>query len=121
MSKQNGTNKATLRATGTGTAYVTIKTYTCKLTVYAAPANVKLSATNVTLSKGKTYTISESSPSGTYANAANLKWTSSNTKVATVTKGNANKATIKAVAKGTAYIKITLYNGKTAQCKVTVK
>lgn len=126
IAKTAGTNKAVITAKGKGTTDITIKTYngktyTCKLTVYAAPANVKLSATNVTLSKGKTYTISESSPSGTYANAANLKWTSSNTKVATVTKGNANKATIKAVAKGTAYIKITLYNGKTAQCKVTVK
>ena len=67
------------------------------------------------------YAISESSPAGSYANAANLKWTSSNTKVATVTKGSGNKATVKAVSKGTATVKITLFNGKTATCKVTVK
>lgn len=81
----------------------------------------QLSVADITLCKSKTYTISESNPNGTYASAANLKLTSINTKVATVTKGNANKSIIKAVAKDTAYIKITLYNGKTAQCKVTIK
>ena len=73
------------------------------------------------MSKGATYTISEMTNSGSYSNAANLKWTSTNSSVATVTKGSGNKAVISAKAKGTAYIKITLYNGKTAQCKVTVK
>ena len=124
--KITATNKAVITANKAGTSNITVKTYngksyTCKLTVYPAPSSVKLSTTSITLSKGKTYTISENSPSGSYANAANLKWTSSNTKVATVTKGSGNKATIKTVAKGTAYVKITLYNGKTAQCKVTVK
>lgn len=126
IAKTAGTNKAVITAKKPGTINITIKTYngktaTCTLTVYTAPSSVKLSTTSITLNKGKTYTISESSPSGTYANAANLKWTSSNTKVATVTKGSGNKATIKAVAKGTAYVKITLYNGKSAQCKVVVK
>ena len=119
-------NKATVKAVGTGTANITIKLYngktaTCKVTVKPAPSSVKLSAASITLNKGKTYTISESTNSGSYANAANLKWTSTNTNVATVTKGSGNKATIKAVNKGTAYVKITLYNGKTAQCKVIVK
>ncbi|MGO5087799.1 hypothetical protein ACTQ3U_10965, partial [Oscillospiraceae bacterium LCP25S3_F9] len=36
-------------------------------------------------------------------------------------KGKGNKAVIKAVGTGTANIKITLFNGKTATCKVTVK
>ncbi|MED9969690.1 MAG: Ig-like domain-containing protein [Ruminococcus sp.] len=119
-------NKATVKAVGTGTANITIKLYngktaTCKVTVKPAPSSVKLSTTSITLNKGKTYTISEITNSGSYANAANLKWTSTNANVATVTKGSGNKATIKAVNKGTAYVKITLYNGKTAQCKVTVK
>ena len=119
-------NKAIIKATGVGTAYVKItlyngKTAQCKVTVKNAPASVRLSKTNLTLNKGASYTISEGTSSGSYANASNLKWSSSNTKVATVTKGNGNKAVIKANAKGTAYIKITLYNGKTAQCKVTVK
>ena len=119
-------NKATIKATGIGTAYVKItlyngKTAQCKVTVKNAPTSVSLSKTNLTLNKGASYTISEGTNSGSYANASNLKWSSSNTSVATVTKGNGNKAVIKANAKGTAYIKITLYNGKTAQCKVTVK
>lgn len=119
-------NKATIKATGTGTAYVKItlyngKTAQCKVTVKNAPASVSLSKTSLTLNKGESYTISECTNSGSYANAANLKWSSSNTNVATVTKGSSNKAVIKANSKGTAYIKITLYNGKTAQCKVTVK
>ena len=119
-------NKATIKATGVGTAYVKItlyngKTAQCKVTVKNAPSSVSLSKTSLTLNKGASYTISESTNSGSYANAANLKWTSSNSSVATVTKGSGNKAVIKAKAKGTAYIRITLYNGKTAQCKVTVK
>ncbi len=119
-------NKATVTAKGNGTAYIKItlyngKTATCKVTVKNAPSSVKTNPTSVTLGKGEKYTISENTNSGTYANAANLKWTTSNSSVATVTKGSGNKATITAKGVGTAYIKITLYNGKTAQCKVTVK
>ena len=119
-------NKATITAKGVGTAYIKItlyngKTAQCKVTVKNAPSSVSLSKTSLTLSKGATYTISEMTNSGSYSNAANLKWTSTNSSVATVTKGSGNKAVISAKAKGTAYIKITLYNGKTAQCKVTVK
>ena len=119
-------NKAKITAKGVGTAYIKItlyngKTATCKVTVKSAPTSVSLSKTSITLNKGKTYTISESTNSGTYANAANLKWSSTDTSVATVTKGSANKAVITAKGVGTAYIKITLYNGKTAQCKVTVQ
>lgn len=122
---KGSSNKASITAKGVGTAYVKItlyngKTAQCKVTVKPAPASVKTNPSSVSLTVGESYTISESTNSGTYANAANLKWTSSNSNVATVTKGSANKATIKAMSSGTAYIKITLYNGKTAQCKVTV-
>ena len=126
VTKTAGTNKAVVTAKKAGTVTINIKTYngktaSCKLTVCPAPLSVKLSNTSLTLNKGQSYTISESSPAGSYANAANLKWTSSNTKVATLTKGSGNKATVKAVSKGTATVKITLFNGKTATCKVTVK
>ena len=119
-------NKATVTAKGVGTATIKIKTYngktaTCKVTVKNAPTSVKTTPTSVTLGKGEKYTISENTNSGAYANATNLKWSTTNSNVATVTKGSANKATITAKGVGTAYIKITLYNGKTAQCKVTVK
>lgn len=119
-------NKATITAKGVGTAYVKItlyngKTAQCKVTVKNAPSSVSISKTNLTLKKGQTYTVAESTNSGSYANAANLKWSSTNSRVAAVAKGSSNKAVITAKSKGTAYIKITLYNGKTAQCKVTVK
>lgn len=117
---------AGITAKGNGTATITVQTYnnktdTCKITVKNAPSSVTLSKTSITLSKGQTYTISECTNSGSYANASNLQWSSSNKQVATVTKGSSNKATIKAVGKGTAYITVKTYNGKTAKCKVTVK
>ena len=119
-------NKAVIKAVGTGTASIKItlfngKTATCKVTVKPAPTSVKINPTALTLGKGESYTISESTSKGSYANGANLKWTSTNTRVATVQKGKGNKAIIKAVGTGTANIKITLFNGKTATCKVTVK
>lgn len=124
--KKENSNKATISAKQVGTTYVTVKTYngktaTCKVTVKNAPTSVKLSKTSLTLNKGTSYTISEATNSGSYANASNLKWSSSNSKVATVVKDGGNKATVKAVGKGTAYISIRTYNGKTATCKVTVK
>ena len=119
----SNTGKVTAKATGT--AVITVKTVngktaTCKVKVKPAPTSVKINPTALTLGKGESYTISESTSKGSYANGANLKWTSTNTRVATVQKGKGNKAVIKAVGTGTANIKITLFNGKTATCKVTV-
>ena len=84
------------------------------------PTSVKISPTALTLGKGESYTIKENTNSGSYANAANLKWTSTNTRVVTVKKGSGNKAVLKAVSEGTANVKLTLYNGKIAICKVSV-
>lgn len=119
-------NKAKITAKSNGTTTITFKTYngktaTCKVSVRNAPSNVKTNPSSVILGVGETYIVSESTNSGTYANADNLKWSSTNTSVATVTKGSGNRAQITAKGVGTAYVKITLYNGKTAQCKVTVK
>ena len=123
--KKGSGNKAVLKAVGTGTASVRItlyngKTAACRVTVKKAPASVKISPTALTLGKGESYTIKENTNSGSYANAANLKWTSTNTRVVTVKKGSGNKAVLKAVSEGTANVKLTLYNGKTAICKVSV-
>ena len=119
-------NKALVRAVSTGTTIITVRLYngktaSCAVTVKKAPSALSLSDSSATLRKGQSFTISESTDSGSYANAANLKWNSSNTKVATVTKGSGNKAVIKGVNSGTCYVSITLYNGKKASCKVTVK
>ena len=119
----SNTGKVTAKAVGTATITVKTvngKTATCKVTVKPAPTSVKINPTALTLGKGESYTVSESTSKGSYANGANLKWTSTNTRVATVQKGKGNKAVIKAVGTGTANIKITLFNGKKATCKVTV-
>ena len=124
--KKGSGNKAALKAVGTGTASVRItlyngKTATCKVTVKTMPTSVKTNPTALTLGKGESYTIKENTNSGSYANVANLKWTSTNTRVVTVKKGSGNKAALKAVGTGTASVRVTLYNGRTATCKVTVK
>ena len=123
--KKGSGNKAALKAVGTGTASVRVtlyngKTATCRVTIKKAPASVKISPSSVTLNVGESYTIKENTNSGSYAHAANLKWTSTNTRVVTVKKGSGNKAVLKAVSEGTASVKVTLYNGKTTICKVTV-
>ncbi|MGO5087749.1 leucine-rich repeat protein, partial [Oscillospiraceae bacterium LCP25S3_F9] len=86
----SNTGKVTAKATGT--AVITVKTVngktaTCKVTVKPAPTSVKINPTALTLGKGESYTVSESTSKGSYANGANLKWTSTNTRVATVQKG----------------------------------
>ena len=123
--KKGSGNKAALKAVGTGTASVRVTLYNgrtaaCRVTVKKAPASVKISPSSLTLNVGESYTIKENTNSGSYANAANLKWTSTNTRVVTVKKGGGNKAVLKAVSEGTASVKLTLYNGKTAICRVTV-
>ena len=123
--KKGSGNKAVLKAVGTGTASVRITLYNgrtaaCRVTVKKAPASVKISPSSLTLNVGESYTIKENTNSGSYAHAANLKWTSTNTRAVTVKKGSGNKAVLKAVSEGTANVKLTLYNGKTAICKVSV-
>ena len=79
------------------------------------PTSVKLNASSKTILKGKTYTlVSTVTPS----NATNKKvtYTTSNSKVATVT----STGTVKAVNYGTADITVKTSNGKTATCKITV-
>ena len=119
----SSTGKVTAKAVGT--AVITAKTVngkkaTCKVTVKTMPTSVKTNPTALTLGKGESYTVKENTNSGSYAHAANLKWTSTNTRVVTVKKGSGNKAVLKAVSEGTANVKLTLYNGKTAICKVSV-
>lgn len=119
-------NEATVKAVSLGTANITIKLYNgksaaCKVTVKPAPKKVTMSKNSITLGVGESYMITESTNSGTYANSYNLKWSSSNSKVVTVTKNSSNKATIKAVGVGSAKVTITLYNGIKAECNVTVK
>ncbi len=66
---------------------------------------------------GKTKNLSVSlEPNHTFAANRTIQWSSSNTKVATVSNG-----TVKAVGAGTATITAKAYNGKTCAVTVTVK
>lgn len=119
----NGAN-AVVVAKKLGTATITVKanglSAACKITVKAAPTKVTISNSSITLGKGEKYTLTESTPNA-YSNAANLVWSSSNSSVATVTKGEGNRAEVVAKSVGTAVITIRTYNGKTASCNVTVR
>ncbi|MEE1124523.1 MAG: Ig-like domain-containing protein, partial [Acutalibacteraceae bacterium] len=103
-------------AVAPGTATITVKLAngnTAKCTVTVKKSTVKLDKTSVSLYEGQTAT-----PKATVTGTSKIaSWTSSNTKVATVT--SAGKIT--AVAPGTATVTVKLANGSTAKCTVTVK
>lgn len=89
---------------------------TCRITVNQLVTSIKLSSSSITMFKGKTARVTAIVvPSN--ANNRNVTWTSSNTKVATVSGG-----TINAVSNGTAIITCTANDGSgiKATCKVTV-
>ena len=80
--------------------------------------SVKLNADAKTLSTGNKTTL-KATVNPDNATNKNVKWTTSNNKVATVT----STGVVTAKARGTAYIRATAKDGsrKYAQCKVTVK
>ena len=78
--------------------------------------SVKLNKTSVSVYKGKTYQLTATvSPTNT-TNSKTIKWTSSNTKVATVS----SSGKITGINYGKATITATASNGKKATCTVTV-
>lgn len=104
-----------------GTARITAETEngitaTCTVTVIQTPSSVRLSQSEVSLKKGKTVTLTATVlPKN--ANDRTVKWSSSNTKVATVDKNGV----VKALSAGTAVITAkTNEGGKSAKCTVTV-
>ncbi len=104
-----------------GTATITVKTsdgsFTAKCTVEVkrAVTKIALNKTSATVKSDETLTLKATiSPSN--ATDKTVKWTSSNTKIATVT----SSGTVKPVGKGTATITATSENGLKATCKVTV-
>lgn len=117
---QSGT--ITGKAMGTATVTVTAKdgskkTASCKVTVGKPVTSVKLNATAKTLYTGKTFTLK---PTFAPTDAVNklVLWSSSNTKIATVS----SSGVVTAKAKGTATITCTTRDGsgKKATCKITV-
>ena len=108
-----GTASVTITGKGnyTGTITKTFKINPKKVN----PTSIKLNATSKTIQKGKTYTLT-TTVTPTNATDKTVTYTTSNSKVATVTKNG----TIKAINYGTAVIAAKTKNGKTATCKVTV-
>lgn len=113
-----------IKAVGVGTAKITVTTADgsisaiCNVTVSKRTIDVtevSLNKTSVTLTEGeeKTLTAKVSPPNAT---DQSVKWTSSNTKVATVSNG-----TVTAVGNGTAVITVEANDGnKKAECTVNV-
>ncbi|WP_310603376.1 Ig-like domain-containing protein [Anaerosporobacter sp.] len=75
---------------------------------------IKLNKTTVEIVKGKTYTLTANVTPANSVDAA-VTWKSSNTSIATVSKG-----VVKAIKTGSVTITATTANGKKATCKVTV-
>ena len=103
-----------------GTATITVKTTsgktaTCKVTVKIPSTKVALSKTSISIYKGKTYTLKGTLTPGNSTDT--LKWSSSNTKAASVS----GSGVVKGISAGTATITVKTSSGKTAVCKVTVK
>ena len=93
------------------------KVATCKVTVYEAVSSISLSASSMSLvsNKSKTLTVTIKPASATNQG---IKWSSSNTSIATVS----SSGKVKALKAGTVYITATSKeSGKIyAKCKVTV-
>jgi uncharacterized protein YjdB len=119
----SASGKVTAKKNGTVTITCTAKdgskkTAKCKITVKQPVTKIKLNKTKATIKKGKTVVLKATiAPK----NAASKKvtWTSSNKKVATVTK----TGKVVAKKKGTTVItcKASDGSGKKVTCKITVK
>lgn len=86
------------------------KLYGVKVTVKAAAKKISISKKSATLTVGKTLTLKLKN-----AKASKVKWSISNKKIATVSKG---KVKAKKAGKATITAK---YKGKKYKCKITVK
>lgn len=89
---------------------VLVSTLGCNLNVEAASKKVKLNNTSVSIEVGKTYKLK-------LLKAKAKSWSSSNKKIAKVTKSGK----VKAIKKGTCKITVKTTKGKKLSCKVTVK
>ncbi len=114
-----------ITAVGVGTATITCKSSdnskkkaTCKVTVTPVKVtSITLSKTSATIYPGKSVTITATVNPSNAANK-NVKWTSSNSNIATVD----SKGVVRGVKSGTATITCTAQDGskKSATCKITV-
>lgn len=103
----SGKVTAKVRGTATITAKIGKKSYRCLVTVEAP----RISNSNISLYRGKTAQLKMLNTKQKY------RWSSSNTKVATVS----STGKISGKSAGTAYVSARSASGKTFKCKVTVK
>lgn len=94
----------------------------CTVTVKATPAYVTLNKHQITLGVGETFDLN-STPLDGYKNSGGVAsyysyYSTNNSSVATVQKAG---GLVKAVRPGTAYVRVTTYNGAYDTCKVIVK
>ena len=118
-------SNGTIKGIKAGTAKITVKaidgsekTASCDVTVSEkeiAVTGVSLNKTSVTITEGETETLTATVAPADATNQ-NVKWTSSDTSVVTVSGGK-----LTAVKPGTATITVTADGDKTATCAVTVK
>ena len=107
-------------AKAVGTAKITVKTYNgktavCTFTVKTQAKSVTLNSKEIVMYVGKSFDLNSSIPKNT---AAYYRlYSTSNAKIATVTRGG---GIVKALKAGTATISCTLSNGKKAICKVYI-
>lgn len=122
-----GRVKAVAAGKATITATAGEQTATCEVTVKDPYAVVPVSSvalspkkTSLTLALGKKAVFGAVVAPANATNK-NVTWSTTNSKVAAVSKADKNgKVTITAKKTGTATIKVTAANGKTASCKITV-
>ena len=110
-----------MTAKKSGRATVTVTTAngrkaSCKVTVTQSVDKIKLNRKTKTLGVQETYTL-KSTLVPKYAKTSKITWSSSNKKVASVN----SRGKITAKKTGTATITVRTANGKTAECKITVK
>ena len=107
-------------AKAVGTAKITVKTYNgktavCTFTVKPQAKSVTLNSKEIVMYVGEAFDLNSSIPKNT---AAYYRlYSTSNAKIATVTRGG---GIVKALKVGTATISCTLSNGKKAICKVYI-
>ncbi|MBO7510908.1 MAG: Ig-like domain-containing protein, partial [Bacteroidales bacterium] len=115
--------KVTAVSKGTAMIMVTAndgsgKSASCSVTVIRLVSSITLNKTAITIYNGKTETLTATVSPST-ANNTGVKWTSSNTSVASVS----SSGVVTGVARGTATITVTAKDGsgKSASCQVEVK
>lgn len=116
-------SNGSLRALRAGTATITVtessgKTASCVVIVKNAPKTVKMSKTEMTIGIGETAYLDSILDEGSAS--ASRKYTTSDTSVLSVSDKTWNCCFTGRKA-GTAVITVRTFNGRTAQCKITVK